>query len=239
MKGLKQIAAVAAVGMSASFASAYDVVVTSGHYDIGFAFEDGQFEAEVHDHDAEISFEAADVLIVGSGPAFITSRPAGSAYDFLGIAPGAPLFVFPQENNEEVLPWLGLAIEEVDAAAFVDGVVKIKYTGLVHTPFGGGVGSGRAFYYGVDSFGDPFQIFSDFNDELVMDRDIVDHIHNNLAFTQPGYYALELTISGDLVSGLGESTVTGVGTFNFMVIPEPATLGVIAGLGLVGLRRRR
>lgn len=239
MKGLKQMAAVAVIGVSASFASAYDVVVTSGHYDIGFAFEGGEFEAEVHDHEAETGFEAADVLIVGSGPSFITARPNGPEYDFLGIAAGAPLFVFPQENNEEILPWLGLAIEEVDAAAFVDGLVKIKYTGLVHTPFGGGVGSGKAFYYGVDSLGEPLEIFSDLNDELVMDRDIVDHIHNNLAFTQPGYYALELSISGDLVSGLGESTVSGVGTFNFMVIPEPATLGVIAGLGLVGLRRRR
>ncbi len=236
MMSLKKMAAVAVVGVSASVASAYDVVVTSGHYDIGFAFEGGEFEAEVHDHEAEVGFEASDVLIVGSGPSFITARPSDSAYDFMGIAAGAPLFVFPQENNEEILPWLGLAIEEVDAAAFVDGLLTIKYTGLVHTPFGGGVGSGQAFYYGVDSLGEPIQIFSNLNDSLVMDRDIVDHIHNNLAFTQPGYYALELAISGDTVA---DSVVTGTGVFNFMVIPEPATLGVIAGLGLVGLRRRR
>ncbi len=90
-------------------------ILTNDHADFEIVYEGGVWELAVHNHETEAHFEADDALLY-VGQEAMDARPAGTAFDFLGVAPEANFYRLPSTQNPNLL-YLGTAAEfdvEVD-----------------------------------------------------------------------------------------------------------------------------
>ncbi|MDP0501893.1 MAG: choice-of-anchor M domain-containing protein [Verrucomicrobiota bacterium JB022] len=227
----------------------------SGHGDIGLG-EGSELEPHVHLSAGavvngsplaeEAEFEPGDVRIVvpQSTADYITSiggRPTGTAWDPLGANAGETFWLLPETNagagGAAALnaPFLGIGGEEITLGAFDDNLFTLS---LVSASMPAG---GDFSIYTFAGFNPSFFMSTangiDSSDLLTLDLDSADHIHANFAFTQPGLYSITFEIAA-LQGGTPVSTQA---TYNFAVVPEPATTAALAGaaaLGFIAWRRR-
>lgn len=217
---------------------------TDGHADIGAGYEGNQLHLHFHAEGAMLNgvaqsdeFEVADIVTVVP-PMAKTSRPASSQWDFLGVPAGSNVYILSSSNQTGV-PFLGLGAEEISKDVFVNGEITFALTGIVSMPAGGNFS-----LYQFDSFGTLVRRMDTADGLFANDSFqflVGGHDHANWAFTVPGEYKLQWTVSGNLAAG-GSTSHSGVLTFQ--VVPEPGTIALLLGSGMIGLgavvlRRKR
>lgn len=222
----------------ASITHAQAVYYTAGHGDIGIEYELGSGEFEPHWHigsgavvnGVTLSSEneyAPDQIIAWTTSTF--AAPTGSA-TWLGVAEGADVF---RMGNSTFQPNLGWATEEVGIETdWVGETITIELSGWS--------GSNPGEFALIAGGNALFSTFGGSTNNWVFDV-ASGHAHAAFYFSDPGYYELTFTWTGEhVVDGL----VTGTGTFGFQAgaIPEPSSAAALAGLvslGFVTLRRQR
>ena len=231
---------------------AFSALYTSGHGDIGIAYEEEPGEpAEffLHNHVSpngvvdgmsgnDEEFAAGDLTTVV--PLTTMGNQSNSALNSGTGVSGGPIWVLPESQTQATTlgaPYLGFASEEL-AVSDWNTTTMITFTlDSVTSPSG----SGNFSAWNTDGFGAPTFFLSSNDPSGTANSNTITipvggEAHFNLGFSEPGDWGIEITVAGThLVDGPQSST----GTFNFTVVPEPssALLAVIGSLAL--LRRRR
>lgn len=219
--------------------------VTNEHVDIGIAYDGGAWDLHVHDENNDAEY-APDEVLNYVGPAARTSRPAGSAFDFIGVAAGATYHRLPQSQNSSLL-YLGIAAEEVAPGTF-DSYnpstqskqrlpnVAASYLRLSLVSVKGYGGATAPGHFSIWSSADegPIVYMSSFNDGIANANanglDATDgitaddalwivegsHSHFNYGFSATGLYELTFEASGYLNDG-------NAGTLGTQVFSGPVT----------------
>ncbi len=209
-------------------------VYSSGHADFGVAYEGGVFDFHVHAAGATIDgvdvddeeYEASEIVTLVPAAATVI-LPVD--FPALGAVAGQNIWVLPEQENP-VLPFLGLATEELAPAEWGD----ITFTlGSVVSPSG----AGHFAVWQTGSFGTLLLHMSTADpgpDFFVTQAGT--HSHHNYGFSEPGIWEIELTVSGTHVT---DGFVSATETFQFQVVPESSVV-LLGPLGLLaGMRRRR
>jgi surface-anchored protein len=205
------------------------VVINSGHVDIGIAFESGNWDLHVHQEQPIEAEFAPDEVILQVGAAAQTSVPADPSFSFLGN-PGDPLWVLPKSENPELL-FLGIGAEELAPA---------DWTGGITLSLESVAGPGEFTIWDTDLFGAPLlKMNSGDGIDSLDNLEVIpgSHAHFFYGFSAPGDYSVTFEASG-LFEGL--ATASGPVTYQFSVIPEPgATALLLLGLGGIAVRAWR
>jgi surface-anchored protein len=221
--------------LAAATATHAQSTLTSGHADVGVLYENDAWNLHVHAHapepDGTEYTPAEAVLQVGA--AGRSTVPGSPAYAFLGPA-GAPVYILPQVENPALL-FLGIGTEEQASGMFVNDAMTLSLTGVS--------GLGSFFMYEVGAFGTPTVLMNSANGVTAADQASLlagGHKHVNWAFSAPGDYQVTFRGSGVLADGLNTFSQSAPATYTFSVVPEPgsASLLLLGGTALFGLRRR-
>ena len=218
-----------------------DEFYESGHGDIGIGYTDGAWDLHLHNDLGE--FPHDEVLIYG-GPDGLRDTPPGPLFAFIGAAPGAQSYNFPQGSTSLNVPQLGIAGEEIPGGTFasydnsdprVDSTgawVRLQVVGL-RAPTGG--------HFSIYSSGDTGPIVWVATSDGFSAADSVfilagSHNHFNFTFTTPGIYEVDVVASGFLDSngngtfdeGVDRYTESAVTTYYFGIDtpggPQPYTI---------------
>jgi len=214
-----------------ALAAQAQVVINSGHVDIGIAFESGNWDLHVHQEQPIEAEFAPDEVILQVGAAAQTSVPADPSFSFLGN-PGDPVWVLPKSENPELL-FLGIGAEELDPT---------DWTGGITLSLESVAGPGEFTIWDTDLFGAPLlRMNSGDGIDNLDNLEVIpgSHAHFFYGFSAPGDYSVTFEASG-LFEGL--ATASGPVTYQFSVIPEPgATALLLLGLGGIAVQawRRR
>ena len=205
--------------------------LTSGHLDLGVAFEEGALHLHIHDEENEAEYEPEDAILQ-VGAASLTLVPNDPRYAFLGAA-GGPVHVLPQVENPDLI-FLGVGAEEVELGLFENDEVSFSLRAVF--------GPGEFAAYSVDGFGTPTVHFNSRDGIGATDRVLVQaggHSDMNWAFSAPGEYRVTFEAEGTLAGG--GALASGPIDFNFSVVPEPSTFALLGfgGLALLAFARRR
>ncbi len=221
---------------------------TFGHGDIGVAYDAGALELHWHlgsnavVNGAVLGGTGAEyapngiTAVVGLNATFPGGRPAGSAWDFMGNSAGQTFYYLPQtgsEANALGVPFLGFGTEELVPAQWG----QLTWTAKL-----------------LDGAPGHFSLFSGFTPNVLASSFTAaietfttaagEHDHANFAFTAPGVYNVEFTVSATHVTD-GMKTDRGVFQFNITAVPEPSSMLLVASFGAIvlvpfgSLRRRR
>jgi len=222
------------------------LIYTTGHADIGVAYEDGNLVAHWHGTvsggsawnlpEAEY---APDEVVAQVGA---TRASASNSASYLGVATGSQIYVAGLINFQ---PWLGFGAEEL-AGADWNGDLVIKLTDWVvpengnfamYTTNNVGTVTGDIYLstYNPSATNDPWGLDMGPN---VFGIGVGGHDHYTFGFTEGGHYEITLEFSGTHVTD-GAKSVTA--TFGFDVIPEPSTYAsvLIGALALFFFYRNR
>lgn len=246
------IALIAAATAHHGGAAPYENVYTSGHADLGVAYEEEEGGMHFHYHfgsDAvingsplggdggEYDIGDATTYVAPDTKLFININP--SVNNMLGLgASGGDLWYLPQTQNP-ALPFLGLATEDLDAGDWNGG---ITFT------LNSVTGPGQFSLWSNGTFGEFNFEFSTQNPGGTVGGDnavtlpIGTHSHYNWGFTAAGIYEVSITVSGNHKDfGLVSDTQTVTFGVETTPVPEPATYGAAVGLALLGflIARRR
>ncbi|WP_367873287.1 choice-of-anchor M domain-containing protein [Luteolibacter sp. Populi] len=223
--------------LSMASAEAAVAYYTSGHADLGVAYEDGAFNFHFHGEGAVIDgvevgdreYAASDIIIHG-GVAATVVLPEGFVLPGLGRSAGDTVWILPW-NQEEGLPFLGTASEELNPADWIGGITFTL--GNVTSPSG----NGEFALWRYTPFGEVAQDLSTVTGPNSVITSTGSHDHFNWGFTEPGLWEVELTASGQHAT---DGLISATETFRFQIVPEPST-ALLGGLGILGLfaRRRR
>ncbi len=237
-------------------APAAAVVYSSGHGDIGIAYEDEPGEPPeffLHNHvsenavvdgatGTEAEFAAGD-LTIQVPTSTMTTFPTDAFAAGSGISSGGSVWVLPQSQSvaaSQNAPYLGFATEELAVGewsmiTFTLGSVTLN--GVVQQP-----GDESFSAWDFDASGAPNFFLSSVDAGETNNNTITlpagGEAHFNLGFSAPGDWGIEFTVAGTNIidSSIGPQTQTG--TFNFSVVPEPSS-ALLAALGGLALMRRR
>jgi surface-anchored protein len=225
------------------------IIYTTGHTDITPDVFNGALRGVWNNPDEDLDgpdfIPAADVLALGifdpasTDPNIVatpTARQAGDEWNFLGVAAGEPLYIFPSGGVPASVPYIGWGTENGSLYGHGFDHVRITLTGMTG-PAGG-----------------DFSVFTTPTNKPMfttggfpagsMTLALGAHTHYNMAFTQPGIYDITFSFEG-LNGATGPVIMTGSDTYRFeiQVVPEPSTyalLGLGAGaLALLRWRKRR
>ncbi|MCU0315225.1 MAG: choice-of-anchor M domain-containing protein [Fimbriimonadaceae bacterium] len=226
----------------ASFSHAQLIELSSGHIDLGLGYENGDWDPHIHLHGGG-EFEPDEAYLY-YGIAARANRPAGSAYDFIGVSAGSQIWR-NYSNNVTGIPWLGFGFEEIAPGTFDSSVQSdprldpvsaewvdvnlISFTGPGQVSFfQGGGASPKVWFATSDGI--------DTTDKFI--STVGGHEHGSFVFTQTGIYTLTFQASALLN---GTRVFSDEYTYSFGVeqaVPEPMTMGLLA-LGAAALAKRR
>lgn len=233
-----------AIGSKAVAAPEYDIL-TDEHIDVGISLRAGIWGSTLHSDSGDF---APDSTLLFDGPVGTTSfeRPPGSEWDFLGVAPEQPIFIWPQfqlgqrtylgfgaENGSIPLGALQSYFEPDLRVQSTGEWVKISLVDLRFTPDPTDTATNPAhFSLWQTDFGDTTVWMSSFDGIGSSDATWLlngGHSHYNWGFTRRGYYQVDIRFSGRLNDGMQTFTQSPIFTYHFGVeyqpvtIPEPAT----------------
>jgi surface-anchored protein len=220
MKSLSLFALTLTTGLA--LPAAAQTPLSTGHADIGIAYDAGAFDLHVHDGetDTEYSPPTGALLVVGS--AARTTTPGVLSV----LAPvGSSLWILPKTENPSLL-FLGFGTAELTPS---------EWTGNLTLRLKSVSGPGNFGAYDVGSFGD-VQIKMNSADGIAAGDSLSlvpgSHGHYNLTFTAPGDYTIGLEAAGTHVTDGAVSS--GRVNYSFTVVPEPEEYAALAAAGLVG-----
>jgi surface-anchored protein len=206
-------------------------VISSGHVDIGIAYESGAWDLHVHQEEpTEAEYEPGDVLFQVAAAAQ-TTVPSDPDFSFLGN-PGDPIWILPKSEDPNLV-FLGIGAEELD---------PLDWTGNITLSLEAVTGPGQFAIWDTDLFGDPLVLMNSRDGLDVSDQlEVIpgSHAHFFYGFSAPGDYSVTFEASG-ILQGL--NTASGPVTYQFSVVPEPgATALLLLGLGgtMLAARHRR
>lgn len=207
--------------LAAVHAAPAQTPVGLGHVDVGIAFEDGEWDLHIHDETTDTEYEPDEAVLVVRAAA-LTAVPADERFSFLGAA-GAPLWVLPQVENEQLL-FLGLGAEEIEAGVFTGNRVRVTLKQVQ--------GPGHFFLYSTSGVTGAPGVRMNSRDGVSDTADFAEisaggHQDFNWAFSAPGTYAITFEASGTLVEG-GQAVASGPVTYTFQVEPRPGATGDMA-----------
>ena len=207
--------------------------LTGGHADVNLELDGNQFEIGFHTEftaghttitggaPQQNEFEADDLHVVLPSSTLIT-RPAATEWDPSGVNSGENLFVLPQTETASESAgavFLGWAAEELTAA---------DWNGDITWTLNSVSGPGHFSVY-KSGLTPSFQMSSadgiSAADSFTLEAG--HHEHFNLGFTQPGTYALTMSVVGTN-NTLGVVSGTGTLTFQVQAPPVPAAINAQA-----------
>lgn len=163
----------------------FDAVLSEGEIDIEAEIIGGELEGVVHDVVNDVEYEPADIALLHARSGTATPRPAGAAFDFIGVPAGQTIWVVPQ-NEQAGLLFLALAAEGIDPADVDPDEVRFRLKAVD--------GPGHFSVWEVDGFGDPTAFYSTTDGVTAADEfvSLLGHSHLNFGFTARGLYAVTL-----------------------------------------------
>jgi surface-anchored protein len=198
-------------------------LMTTQHVDLAFDYVGGAWEVS-SELGTGIDYRP-DQTLHYVHPGAQVNRPAGSQWDFIGVAAGQPIYLLPQNQNPNLL-YLGAASEETAPGTFaaysetdprVPGVALPWVTARVTAVRG----PGHFSVWQTDQFGQPTVWVSSAQNGIDSTDKLINleggHAHYNWAFTAPGVYEIDFQASGYLGPGQTNQTTSPVTTFYFTV----------------------
>jgi surface-anchored protein len=176
----------------------FNNVIKDGHLDISLLLYEGEWYAYWN---GEGFWETHDTLL-SAGPESIATRPADASWDFLGVPPGEPVWIFP-ETYSTTTPWPGVGAYDNQAdtfASYLESDPRVNATSpwikmqllAVRGPEGGkfslyqnGVAGPMVFMTTANGIG---------ADDAAWISNL-SHVHYNWAFTKPGLYQVDVAVS--------------------------------------------
>jgi surface-anchored protein len=183
---------------------------TNGHSDFRSVYANGEF-SQILDLDPGIlpltEYQSDSVYTYADSNALV-NRPAGAAFDFLGVAAGQPLYVLPAVQNQ-TLPYVGWG-DRIDRGVFASylptdsrvtsaaSYVKLEMIGMRSSSDGEfsvyqivvGPNTPRVWMATSDGISS--------NDAIYLS--VGGHLHREVTFSKPGIYEVDVVISGFLDS---------------------------------------
>ncbi len=164
---------------------------TEGHMDIGVRMVDGElvgyWKNDFAVIDGQITapdYPAAGLRALGVFDAATPplSRPAASAWDFLGVDAGEPVYLLPSGGVPNTVPYLGFSTEDPSLVAL--GADDYRFTLIDMTGPEDGV-----FSLFLGSANVPMNTLTGFPAGSIL-IEAGDHLHYNWGFSHPGTYDL-------------------------------------------------
>jgi surface-anchored protein len=180
------------------------------------------YELDLHLHSSELpdngypaEIGASDALLPVKAAAK-QARPAGSQFDFIGVASGESFWRLPKSQNGSLL-YLSIGTEELTPADFAS-TITLSLVSVTGT--GGGAAPGVFSVWDIDDFGGVVPLMSTLTGAGTPNSLAVaagGHYHRNYGFTAPGLYNVEFTATATLAAALGGGQVTGSAIYSFGV----------------------
>jgi putative ABC transporter-associated repeat protein len=178
---------------SGTEASAGQAVISDGHVDIGPRFVNQDWTVQVRDDTTHpATWRDLDDVVLQASDASVLEIPDDPAFDFLG-APGERSWLLPQTQQPGIL-WPGWSTQDQRVATTIDGEV----TWSLHDV----QGPGHFTLFLNADFGEPEVLF-DSQQPYPQSTDIEPdtHAHGNWAFSEPGSYLLDISMSTHTKNG--------------------------------------
>lgn len=272
---MKKTLSLALVGslllLLAGRAEAQLTYLTTEHVDLNIKYTAATTTWSMVARDADnngLEYAPEDVVLSVSDAA-LTSRPAGSSYDFTGVGAGQSLYVLPQLQDPNLL-FLGAAAygttpntqwDQYNASTESGGRLTSSAGRWMRLKLESVMGAGGAAAPGIfsawqDGFSGP-TVFMSSNNGIVNNGSNNDdslwvlsngHSHYNWGFSAPGTYLVTFRPSGrtndnnsGTIGALNESLETFTFTFEVgsSIIPEPATLWLFLSAPALFLIKRK
>lgn len=171
------------------------VVVDSGHVDIGPRFIDGAWTVLARDDtSAPPVWRELDDLVLHVGDTAVLPAPEDEQFAFIDTEPGADVHVIPQTENYEV-PWLGWNSQDPEVVERLARGMTLRLHGVQ------GPGQLTVFLQS-GNFSDAELLWtSDDPEPQDIWADTNTHVHANWVFTEPGTYLVDVELRGELTDG--------------------------------------